>query len=283
MGYEYDYFICHAYEDKDSLVKELVEALRNTRIKVWYDDLSIQIGDNIRQKIDEGISCSRHGVVILSPHFLKKKKWTEHELDGLFVNEDPNGERKIIPIWYDVTIEELMKYSPSIAMRMPIKFDIGIPKIVDELRAILRRRKARGIRQLRVFLCHSSEDKLKAFDLYQRLWKDCFTPWLDEKNLLPGQDWDYEIKRAVRESDVVLVLVSSNSINKAGYVQKEIRQAIEVAEEQPEGAIFIIPVRLEDCPIPERLKQLHWVNYFENDGYDRLVLALEKRESDIKT
>lgn len=138
------------------------------------------------------------------------------------------------------------------------------------------------VRQLGAFLCHASDDKQKARDLYKRLLKDKFSPWLDEKNILPGQDWNHEIEKAVRESDVVLVLVSRNSINKAGYVQKEIRQAIDVAEEQPEGAIFIIPVRLEDCPVPERLRHLQWVNFFENDGYDRLVRALKKRGNDIK-
>lgn len=137
-------------------------------------------------------------------------------------------------------------------------------------------------RQLRAFLCHASDDKPKARDLYKRLLKDKFSPWLDEENILPGQDWNHEIKKAVRASDVVLVLVSSSSINKAGYVQKEIRQAIDVAEEQPEGAIFIIPVRLEDCPVPERLRHLQWVNFFEDDGYDRLVSALKKRGNDIK-
>lgn len=130
------------------------------------------------------------------------------------------------------------------------------------------------VRQLRVFLCHASDDKATARDLYNRLLKDNFAPWLDEKNILPGQDWNYEIKKSVRESGIVLVLVSNNSINKAGYVQKEIKQAIDVADEQPEGAIFLIPVRLEDCPIPERLRHLQWVNFFENDGYDRLVRAL---------
>ena len=139
------------------------------------------------------------------------------------------------------------------------------------------------VKQLRAFLCHASDDKSTARDLYKRLLKDNFSPWLDEENILPGQDWNHEIKKAVRASDVVLVLVSSSSINKAGYVQKEIRQAIDVAEEQPEGAIFIIPVRLEDCPVPERLRHLQWVNFFEDDGYDRLVRALKIRENDIKT
>lgn len=143
MGYEYDFFICHASEDKDSFVTELVEALRNERVKVWYDELSIQIGDSIRKKIEEGISCSRHGVVVLSPHFLRKKKWTEHELDGLFAIEDPDGERKILPIWYNVTEEEVKKYSAPLAMRSAARCDEGLPKVVEKIIGILGPRKAR--------------------------------------------------------------------------------------------------------------------------------------------
>ena len=74
----------------------------------------------------------------------------------------------------------------------------------------------------------ASDDKSTARDLYKRLLKDNFVPWFDEENILPGQDWNYEIKKAVRESDIVLVLVSKNSINKAGYVQKEIKQANQI-------------------------------------------------------
>ena len=110
----------------------------------------------------------------------------------------------------------------------------------------------------RVFLCHSSGDKDQVRDLYQRLKDDGFHPWLDEEDLLPGQDWSQEIPKAVRSSAVVLVCLSRSSVSKTGYVQREIKYALDVAEEQPEGSIFLIPVMLTDCDVPERLRRWQW-------------------------
>jgi len=126
----------------------------------------------------------------------------------------------------------------------------------------------------RVFLCHSSGDKPAVRDLYRRLRRDGVNPWLDEEDLLPGQQWETEISKAVRSSAAVIVLISQHSIGKTGYVQKEIKFALDVADEQPEGKIFLIPVKLEDCETPDRLKHLQWVNLFQQDGYRRLLRAL---------
>lgn len=134
---------------------------------------------------------------------------------------------------------------------------------------------------LRIFLCHSSGDKIVVRELYRRLLSDGFTPWLDEENLLPGQDWKMEIPNAVRTSDVVIVCLSKDSVNKTGYVQKEIRYALDVADEQPEGTIFMVPLKLEECDTPERLKRWQWVNYFDEKGYDRLLQALHIRMDTI--
>src|SRR6476660_4571276 len=98
--------------------------------------------------------------------------------------------------------------------------------------------------RLRLFLCHSSVDKPSVRTFYQRLQNDKFDPWLDEENLLPGQDWEHEIKKAVRGADVVLVCLSRVSVERAGFANKEIKFALDVADEKPEGTIFIIPVKL---------------------------------------
>src|ERR1043165_2063925 len=128
---------------------------------------------------------------------------------------------------------------------------------------------------LRLFLCHSSGDKAAVRDLYKRLHADGFDPWLDEENLLPGHDWHREIARAVRESDIVLVCLSPDSINKKGFIQKEIKYALDAADEEPERSIFLIPVKLEECDVPERLNHLHWVNLFEEGGYQKLLASLQ--------
>ena len=132
---------------------------------------------------------------------------------------------------------------------------------------------------MKVFLCHGSGDKPAVRDLYRCLSKDGFEPWLDEEDLIPGQEWEPEIRKAVRESDVVLVCLSERSASKEGFIQKEIRFALDRADEEPEGTIYVIPVRLEECEIPERLAQWQWVNIYEETGYTKLLRALRLRAS----
>jgi hypothetical protein len=134
-----------------------------------------------------------------------------------------------------------------------------------------------GAGALRIFLCHASDDKVPVRDLYHRLHADLFDPWLDEEKLLPGQDWEREIRKAVNSSDVVIVCLSHRSSSKTGFIQKEIRLALDVADEQPEDTIFLIPLRLEECAVPERLRRWQWVNWFEGSGYKHLLRALQHR------
>lgn len=126
----------------------------------------------------------------------------------------------------------------------------------------------------RVFLCHSSADKPAVRDLYKRLRQDGLRPWFDEEDLVPGEDWDQAIRQAVRSADCVAVCLSGTSTTRAGYVHKEIKEALDVADEQPEGTIFVIPARLEECVVPSRLRHLHWVDLFTPSGYERLLRAI---------
>jgi hypothetical protein len=139
----------------------------------------------------------------------------------------------------------------------------------DSLRVSVERRAGGWM-----FLCHSNDDKSAVRELHQRLLADGHQPWLDEVNLLPGQDWDYEIRKAIRASTIVLVCISAGSTTKRGYLQKEIRHALDIADEMPQGEVFLIPVRLEECDIPERLRRWQWVDLYRPGGYDRLLAAL---------
>lgn len=136
-------------------------------------------------------------------------------------------------------------------------------------------------RELRVFLCHAHDDAVDVRRLYDHLIKDGIDAWLDQENLLPGQDWKQEISKAVKQSDVVIVCLSSNSISKEGFVQKEIIYALDTADEKPEGTIFIIPARLGACNVPMRLNRWQWVDLFQSDGYDKLMRALKVRAQQI--
>ena len=138
-------------------------------------------------------------------------------------------------------------------------------------------------RRLRVFLCHASQDKPVVRELYQRLLaEDWIDPWLDEENLLPGQDFDLEINKATRDADTIITCLSKVSVTKEGYVNKEIRRALDIAEEKPEGTIYVIPLRLDDCtPSFVQLKKLQRVDFFPESRkalvYDRLIAGLKKR------
>jgi formylglycine-generating enzyme required for sulfatase activity len=139
----------------------------------------------------------------------------------------------------------------------------------------------RILRPLRVFLCHASIDKPVIHHLYQRLISDGIDAWLDESKLLPGQDWRLEIPKAVSSSDVVIICLSNNSINREGYIQKEIRLALDVADEKPEGTIFLIPARLQNCVVPARLSKYQWVDLFIPGGYNKLLKALQIRAESL--
>jgi outer membrane protein assembly factor BamD (BamD/ComL family) len=136
-------------------------------------------------------------------------------------------------------------------------------------------------RPLKVFLCHASGDKPIVRDLYRRLVAEGVDAWLDQEKLMPGQDWQLEIPRAVREADVVVVCVSNRSVTKEGFIQKEIRFALDSAKEKPEGTIFLIPVRLEECVVPERLRRWQWVDLFEDNGFLRLLHSLKLRADKV--
>ena len=134
--------------------------------------------------------------------------------------------------------------------------------------------------RLRVFLCHASEDKQTVRDLYTKLSNEGFDPWLDEENILPGQEWQREITSALHDADVVLVCLSQTSVSKTGYVQKEIKDVLDLADLQPEGTIFLIPVRLDSCSVPQRLMRWQYVDYFQNKGYELLLKSLKARARD---
>jgi len=139
-------------------------------------------------------------------------------------------------------------------------------------------------RKLRVFLCHATEDRPATRELYQKLAAEPWIqPWMDMEDLLPGQDFDLEIYKALRDSDAILICLSQTSVTKSGYLNKEIRRALDTADEKPEGAIYIIPVKFDDCmPSFEKLKKYQWVNYFEPGAYERLSKSLRIRAEALK-
>lgn len=119
---QYDFFISHASEDKDEIVRSLADSLKIEGFEVWYDEFELKIGDSLRKKIDAGLVNSRFGIVIISPSFVKKN-WTEYELNGMVARE-MNGHKVILPIWHKISKDEVLKFSPTLADKMALNTSI---------------------------------------------------------------------------------------------------------------------------------------------------------------
>jgi hypothetical protein len=175
------------------------------------------------------------------------------------------------------TVDRPQSDGPAPAPAAPIAAAAPTPTRVEHASGPPGASQPDRARTLKVFMCHSSGDKPRVRQLYAWLKTVGVNPWLDEEDILPGQDFEREITVAVETSDAVLVCLSRSSVSKAGYVQKEMRFALDVADRQPEGTIFLIPVKLEACEPPLRLSHLHWVDLFDGRGHERLLAALRKR------
>lgn len=113
---DFDVFISHASEDKEAIVRPLAHALQDAGLGVWYDEFELRIGDSLRRKIDKGLARSRFGVVVFSKAFFGKG-WTNYELDGL-VTRTITGEQILLPIWHEISKQEVIEYSPSLADKL---------------------------------------------------------------------------------------------------------------------------------------------------------------------
>lgn len=109
----WDAFVSHASEDKEVFVRPLVEALGRLGVSLWYDEVSLRLGDSLSGSIDRGIAKSRNGIIVVSPAFLQKR-WPEAELHALMTRRIEDKLR-LLPIWHNVSRFEVAAFSPMLA------------------------------------------------------------------------------------------------------------------------------------------------------------------------
>lgn len=132
-----------------------------------------------------------------------------------------------------------------------------------------------------IFISYAREDRAWAEKLYMELRKAELNAWLDVRCIKAGANWKHEIQRAIRLSRHFLLLLSKHSVNKRGFVQKEIKEGLKVLEEFPKNQIFLVPVRLDETePVDEQLHELNWVQLLPDfhDGLSRIMSVF----SDLK-
>jgi hypothetical protein len=137
------------------------------------------------------------------------------------------------------------------------------------------------------FLCYAKENSTPVREFRERLraeqWID---PWFDEEDILPGQMWEGSVIEAVHNSHAVIIFLSSIAVRKEGFFHKELKLALDAAAEKPDGTIFIIPIRLDDCEVPDRLMPYQYVDYFGDEAhkdhvYSSLIAALKSRAGNL--
>lgn len=133
-----------------------------------------------------------------------------------------------------------------------------------------------------VFLAHAKENKDQVKQLYKKLKEAGLDPWMDEFDLPFGINWDVAIRKAIRKCNFFLACLSQKSINKTGYVQKELRFALDEFQNKPTNTIYFIPVLLEDMDLSElyidkiALSNYHASRVYEKEGLEKLIQQLQK-------
>ncbi|MCW5799767.1 MAG: toll/interleukin-1 receptor domain-containing protein [Nitrospira sp.] len=133
---EWDVFVSHASADKEEFARPLAKGLKDQKLRVWFDEFTLRVGDSLRRSIDKGLAHSRYGVVVISPDFLSKE-WPQKELDGLMARE-VDGRKVILPVWHNIDAKYLREYSPLLADRLATSSSKGLRQVIDELLEAMR-------------------------------------------------------------------------------------------------------------------------------------------------
>jgi len=133
---KYDFFLSHAWEDKETIARPLYGELTVAGASVWFDEAVLRIGDSLRRKIDDGLARCKFGIVIISPNFLNKE-WPQRELDGLVALEVESRKTKILPVWHQIDRGLILRYSPALADRVAGKSSEGAKALAKKILRVI--------------------------------------------------------------------------------------------------------------------------------------------------
>jgi hypothetical protein len=127
-----------------------------------------------------------------------------------------------------------------------------------------------------VFISYSRKDKVAVEELRRRLATQGVQLWMDTRDIVAGE-WRREIRKGLRHSNFFLACLSQNTVQRGEVLQYEYDSALEIQRERLEGEIYVIPVRLEPCDLPDCFKHLQCLDVYEPAGWDALVRALRSK------
>jgi hypothetical protein len=130
-------FISHDSRDKNLIAEPLAVQLHKFMCPVWYDQFSLKVGDSLRESIENGLKDSQKCIVVLTPNFLKNQGWSKREFDSIFTREIVEKQKVILPIWHDVSVEDVYQYSPILADRVAVQWSLGTEEVARKILAAL--------------------------------------------------------------------------------------------------------------------------------------------------
>lgn len=131
-------FICHDSRDKVGIAKPIATGLLKLMCPVWFDDFSLKVGSNLRESIESGIKESQKCILVLSKNFLSNPGWTKTEFDSIFTKELIEEQDVILPIWVDVSKEDVYEYSPSLANKVAVRWDDGEGEVIRKIHQAIK-------------------------------------------------------------------------------------------------------------------------------------------------
>lgn len=132
-------FISHDSRDKDDLVRQLAHELSKLMCPVWYDEFSLNVGDSLRASIESGLKETRKCIVVLSPNFLSNDGWGKAEFDSVYTREILEKDNVILPVWHNVTVDDVYQYSPRLADKVGLNSELGIEELARRLSRVIKK------------------------------------------------------------------------------------------------------------------------------------------------
>jgi hypothetical protein len=129
--------------------------------------------------------------------------------------------------------------------------------------------------EVRIFLSYAHMDEKPVREVYKRLKEAGYNPWIDREDILGGEEWEKATEKAIEDAALFIPCLTHNSITHRGMVQSELKFALKVWKKKLENDIYLIPVRLEDCPIPGSISKFHCISLFKENGFQLLINSIE--------
>ncbi|MCP4374366.1 MAG: TIR domain-containing protein [Deltaproteobacteria bacterium] len=218
-------------------------------------------------------------ILLKSPNYFidERRVYIAKFIDSLYDPETGGFSGNYIPSEMRGSINKcpLVEVVPSVYVRaLPDKVYENVEHSWNKKTTV----SASGIQSRKIFLSYAREDKKKVEQIYKALYKRGHKPWMDNVDILPGQNWRSTVKKTIKESDYFVAFLSKTSINKRGYVQTELKLGLEQLETIPEKNFFFIPIRIGKCEIPQSIEHLHILDIEEASSVKKLISVIEINE-----